>query len=84
MRRATITLPPDLAAEVEAYLGSQEPRPSLTSLVQTALRRYLTERRLADRQFAPPTRQFQPLVAERGSGLRDVSAAHDRFLAEGG
>ena len=46
MRRATITLPDDLEAEVEAYLAKQEAPPSLTSLVQAALRRFLGERRI--------------------------------------
>jgi Arc/MetJ-type ribon-helix-helix transcriptional regulator len=41
MRRATITLPDDLEAEVEEYLAKQEAPPSLTSLIQAALRRFL-------------------------------------------
>jgi hypothetical protein len=45
MRRATITLPDDLEAEIEAYLAKQEAPPSLTSLVQAALRRLLRESR---------------------------------------
>lgn len=45
MRRATITLPDDLEAEVEEYLADQEAPPSLTSLIQAALRRFLGERR---------------------------------------
>lgn len=45
MRRATITLPDDLEAEVESYLAEHEAPPSLTALVQAALRRFLGERR---------------------------------------
>jgi len=45
MRRATITLPDDLEAEVDSYLAEQEAPPSLTALVQAALRRFLGERR---------------------------------------
>lgn len=45
MRRATITLPDDLEAEVEEYLAKQEAPPSLTSLIQAALRRFLRESR---------------------------------------
>jgi hypothetical protein len=82
MRRATITLPSDLESEVDDYLASREPRPSLTALVQTALRRYLGERRLSEREYVPPTRTFEPYIADRGSGYDDVSEEHDRHLAE--
>jgi hypothetical protein len=82
MRRATITLPNDLESDIDDYLASQEPRPSLTALVQTALRRYLGERRLAAREYVPPTRAFEPYIAEHGSGYDDVSEEHDRHLAE--
>lgn len=44
MRRATISLPDELEAEVEEYLAEQEAPPSLTALVQAALRRFLGER----------------------------------------
>lgn len=82
MRRATITLPNDLEAAVEDYLRSQEPRPSFTALVQSALRRYLAEQRLTEREFVPPSRPFEPFIAERGSGRDDISEEHDRALAE--
>jgi hypothetical protein len=38
MKRLTITLPADLAAGVQAYSESQEVKPTLTALVQAALR----------------------------------------------
>ncbi len=44
MKRATITLTDELEAELEAYRGGQEVPPSLTSLVQVALRSFLAER----------------------------------------
>lgn len=44
MKRATITLSDELEAEVEEYLAAQPAPPSLTSLVQAALRSFLTER----------------------------------------
>jgi len=47
MRRATITLTDDLETELEAYLATQDAPPSLTALVQAALRRYLEEARPA-------------------------------------
>lgn len=45
MKRATITLTDELEAELEAYRAGQEVPPSLTSLVQVALRSFLDQRR---------------------------------------
>lgn len=69
MRRATITLPDDLEAEVEAYLGEQEAPPSLTALLQAALRHFLGERR-ADRE------------ARRGYAWRSPSGPEPSEIAE--
>ena len=41
MRRATITIPDDLEADLEAYLADQEVPPSLAAIAQTALREFL-------------------------------------------
>jgi hypothetical protein len=76
MRRATVTIPDDLAKAVESYVRAQEARPALTAVVQVALRQYLTERGYL--RVAGPLR-ITP--AKRGSGRRDVSQAHDRYLA---
>ena len=77
MRRATVTIPDDLAKAVESYVRAQEARPALTAVVQAALRQYLTERGYL--RAAGPLR-ITP--AKRGSGgRRDVSQAHDRYLA---
>jgi hypothetical protein len=75
MKRATMTLPDDLVVAVETYLQAQETRPSLTALVQAALREYLRERGFL--------REFRPLkIAPKGnSGRSDVSANHDAYLA---
>ncbi len=77
MKRATVTIPDDLAKAVESYVRAQEARPPLTAVVQAALRQYLTERGYL--RAAGPLR-ITPL--RRGSGLRDVSQAHDRYLAD--
>jgi hypothetical protein len=82
MRRATITLPEDLDAELSAYLAGRDAPPSLTAVVQAALRRYLAEARLAERTYRPPQEPFAITPARRGSGRSDVSAEHDRYLAE--
>jgi hypothetical protein len=44
MRRVTITLPDDLAKAVEGYRSAQEAPPALTTVVQAALREFLTKR----------------------------------------
>ncbi|MFZ0890748.1 MAG: hypothetical protein WA005_20090 [Candidatus Binataceae bacterium] len=76
MRRATVTLPDDLEKAVEAYVRSQEAPPPFSALVQAALRRYLTER-----GHLRPSGKLRISPAAKGSGRRDVSRAHDRYLA---
>jgi hypothetical protein len=76
MRRATITLPDDLTRAVESYIDAQDAPPSLTAVVQAALRRYLTEQGyLRTRK----TLRIEP--AAHGSGRSDVSKSHDSYLA---
>lgn len=81
MRRATITLSDDLDAELHSYLATQDAAPSLTALVEAALRRYLHEKRLEARQFRPAKRPLRVTPAEAGSGAADASLDHDRYLA---
>lgn len=77
MKLATVTIPDDLAKAVEDYARTQEVRPPLTAIVQVALRRFLTER-----GYLPAGGRLQIKPARRGSGKRDVSEAHDGYLAE--
>jgi hypothetical protein len=72
MRRATITLPDDLEAEVEEYRAEQVAPPSLTSLVQAALRRFLGERRSHGDDDTPYSR----------SGLWSGTGAEPSEIAE--
>jgi len=76
MKRATVTIPDDLAEAVERYVKAQEAPPPLTAVVQTALRVYLTER-----GYLRSERPLRIHPAPRGSGRHDVSQAHDRYLA---
>ena len=76
MRRATVTIPDDLARAVESYVRAQEARPPLTAVIQAALRQYLTERGYLR---AAGTLRITPV--RRGSGRRDISVRHDRYLA---
>ena len=83
MKRATITLPDDLEAEVERFLAEQDPEPSFTALVQAALRRYLDEAEWTRRRFTPPSETLS-ITPTTGSGTQDTSEEHDRVLAEEG
>jgi hypothetical protein len=76
MKRATITFPDDLAKAAENYLASQEAPPTLTTVVQAALREYLGER-----GFLRTRRTLEITPARKGSGRSDISQHHDRHLA---
>jgi metal-responsive CopG/Arc/MetJ family transcriptional regulator len=75
MKRATMTLPDELAKAVEDYRLAQENPPSLTKVVQAALREYLT-----GRGFIQSYRPLKLTVLGR-SGRTDVSQNHDLYLA---
>ena len=74
MKRATVTLPDDLAEAVENYTRAQNIPPALTALVQIALREYLRERGFL--------RTYRPLkLGPLGnSGRSDISVNHDLYL----
>lgn len=84
MRRATITIPDDLEADLAAFLAAQDPQPSLTRLMQAALRRFLAEKRLEraldQRQAGPARGPLTITPASRGSGESAISIEHDRHL----
>jgi metal-responsive CopG/Arc/MetJ family transcriptional regulator len=75
MKRATITLPDDLAEAVDNYRLAQEAQPALTTVMQSALREYLRER-----GFLRMRRSLNIRPAKRGSGRSDVSQNHDLYL----
>jgi hypothetical protein len=76
MKRATMTLPDDLAEAVESYQQAQEAPTSLTTVMQAALRQYLGER-----GFLRKRRTLEITPAKKGSGRHDVSQEHDHYLA---
>jgi len=69
-----MTFPDVLAKAMDDYLQSQEAPPSLTTVMQAALREYLRERGFL--------REFRPLkITPKGnSGRSDVSQNHDLYL----
>lgn len=75
MRRATITISGELDTALRAYLHDQEVSPALTAVVQSALREYL-----ASRGYLSPARPFRITPAPQGSGRKDISIHHDRYL----
>lgn len=75
MKRATITLSDELEAALEEYRAAQPAPPSLTSLVQAALRSFLADRR------AGPGRSFGvPLPSE----VAEPPAAYGEVGPSGG
>ncbi len=76
MKRATISFPNDLAEAVKSFVAAQEVPPALTTVVQTALRNYLTER-----GFLKTRRSLQITPVRKGSGRSDGNEQHDRYLA---
>jgi len=75
MKRATVTLPDDLAEAVDNYLQAQEAPPALTTVVQTALRDYLGQR-----GFLVSRQPFRMSPVGR-SGRSDIGREHDAYLA---
>ena len=77
MRRATITIGDDLEASLDAHIRQQEAAPPLTAVVQTALKEFLSTR-----GFVPGRRKLRITPAKKGSGVRNVSLEHDRYVAD--
>lgn len=75
MKRATMTLPDDLADAVDNYLRAQEAPPALTTVMQAALREFLRER-----GFLRVRRPLK-ITPKGNSGRSDVSENHDAYLA---
>jgi hypothetical protein len=76
MRRVTITTGGDLEDALEVYIRQREVAPALTALAQAALREYL-----ARRGFVAGPKKLRITPARKGSGARDASVQHDRYLA---
>ncbi len=76
MKRATVTIPDDLEDAVERYCRAHEAAPALTTVIQAALRQYLS-----DRGYLRPSGPLRITAARKGSGRRDISQSHDRYLA---
>jgi len=62
---------------LKALLGEQEIPAKFSVVVQSALREYL-----AARGYFPVRRRLKITPARKGSGRRDASVEHDRYLTE--
>ncbi len=84
MKRATITIPDDLEAELNRYLAGKDAPPSLTSVMQAALRDYLHAAALKARGYRPPSQAFRPfpLTEKDDKGEPDVSINHDAYVGK--
>jgi predicted nucleotidyltransferase len=71
MRRATVTIPDDLARQVDAFSSRQPASPSLTTLVQAALRRFLAEPDGSSSETPVIIR-----VLSRRAAIKDAAARH--------
>ena len=80
MKRVTVTLPDALEEELDAYLLKHEAPPSVSAVLQVALRQYLRSQRLKEREYRPGPGVLKLPVAKRGSGKSDISSNHDEYL----
>lgn len=84
MKRATVTIPDDLEAELEAYLARQDAPPAFTTLMQAALRDYLRNEPWRERAYRPPRGTFHidPIDVEDMHGETDLSVNHDAYFGK--
>ena len=86
--RRTVTIPDDLAAELDDYLSEQDAPPAFTTLVQAALREYLQNKRWRRRDYRPPQGPFNigaiglEEVREDRCSETDVSVNHDEYFGK--
>jgi hypothetical protein len=77
MKTTVIELSDELVEGLRQYSLRQHPQPNLSTAAQQVIREFLSGRGLL---APPPGLRITP--AERGSGLGDLSVAHDRYFSE--
>ena len=84
MKRTTISIPDDPEAGLERYLAEQSAAPSLTAVVQAALRDNLQNAVLAARGYHPPSQPSdpRPLEEKDDAGEPDVSENHGFYIGK--
>ena len=79
MKRTTISLPDTLHDALDRYRREHEVRLPLSAMIQAAIREYLMRRGY---EPVPAEAAFRITPAEKGSGIKDISANHDRYFGE--
>ena len=77
MKRVTVSVSDEIEESLDDYLRDQEVAPSLTAVLQAALKDYL-----ADRGYLRGASAFKVTPASEGSGLSDISQSHDQYFSE--
>ena len=72
----------DLEVELDAWLRDQPAPPSLTRVLQAALREFLERKKLEALDYRAASAPFEITVSSRGSGQQDTSIEHDAVLDE--
>ena len=76
MINATINLPDDIEQALEQFVAEQPTPLQPATVVQMAVRAYLSER-----GYLPNPAALRIRPAQRGSGHGDVSLLHDQYLS---
>lgn len=84
VKRVTVTVPDDLESKLGAYLARQEAPPSITTVMQAALREFLELQQLRERGLRVARKPFDliPLEEKDDCGESDVSENHDLYFDE--
>jgi hypothetical protein len=84
MKRVTVTVPDDLEDKLAAFMASRGTPPSVTTVMQTALREFLQNHQLRERGFRPARKPLVMTALDENDpkGEVDVSLEHDRYFAE--
>lgn len=83
MESVTITVSDEVASNLRRLAACRDPAPTLATLVEELLEMHLMlEERLGGREFRIPLQPLEITPVHPGSGLGDVSANHDAYLAD--
>jgi hypothetical protein len=77
VKRVIVSVSDEIAESLDDYLRDQEVAPSLSAVLQAALKDYL-----AERGYLRQASAFKITPAGEGSGLTDISQSHDQYFSE--
>ncbi len=76
MKQATISIGDNISIQLDSWLRQQDAPPPFDEVIQSALEEFL-----ANRSMAVPRHRLRVTPSAMGSGLDDISIAHDCYLA---